>query len=286
VRIALLGSGSQGNVTLVEASEHARDAGGATKPTRLLVDAGLSRAEIERRLARVPQALKSGPLALDDVGAVLVTHEHNDHVGCAGALGRPLYAPAAARRAFGLTAERVIAGQRFTIGAFGVSPVLLPHDADETVGYVLDGDGARVGVLTDCGHDAPEVAEAYVGCDVLVLEANHDYDLLRLGPYPPSLKRRVSGSRGHLSNDQSAALLKAICRLGPPPRLVVAAHLSQPNNRPALAKSALDKALGRSGRVIVASQARGTPLIVVEAAPGARPGAATARVTVEPLHRE
>ena len=85
----------------------------------------------------------------------------------------------------------------------------MPHDAVETVGYVVSDGSSRVGILTDCGHDAPEVAQAYAGCDVLVLEANHDVTMLRYGPYPPSLKRRVGGRLGHLSNDQAASLLEA-----------------------------------------------------------------------------
>jgi phosphoribosyl 1,2-cyclic phosphodiesterase len=265
LRLSLLGSGSSGNVAYVEA-------GG----TRLLVDAGLTRAEIEVRLRRL-----DGGLTLGDIDAVLVTHDHHDHVGCAGSLGRPLYATAGTRRAAGLDgAERVLAGQHFTVGAIEVLPVLLPHDADDTVGYVLSSGGARVGILTDCGHDAPEVAVAYAGCDVLVIEANHDATMLRYGPYPPSLKRRVGGRRGHLSNEQAASLVRQICQLGPAPKLVIAAHISQANNRPQLAKSALDRALGRgigrAPRVLCAAQGRPTPIIVVE----------SGRVNAAPLVRE
>ncbi|HZS40490.1 MAG TPA: MBL fold metallo-hydrolase [Polyangia bacterium] len=260
MRLTLLGSGSSGNVAFVEAGA-----------TRLLVDAGLPKEEIVARLARVPAP--DGPLTLAHVTAVLVTHDHADHAGCAPALGRPVFATEGTRQACGWdSTARVLAGIRFTVGEIAVHPVLLPHDAVETVGYVLEGGGARVGILTDCGHDAPEVAQAYAGCDVLVLEANHDVTLLKHGSYPPSLKRRVGGRLGHLSNDQAAALLRAMCLAGKPPRLVIAAHISQANNRPLLAKRALDRVLGRAGRVIVATQARGTPVIVVE----------NGRVTVEP----
>lgn len=249
----MLGSGSSGNVAFVEAGHpSARE----EAPTRLLVDAGLPRAEIEARLARIP-------VALERIDGVLVTHDHKDHAGSAGALGRPLWATAGTRRKCGLDAHLVRAGERFTVGAFQVLPVLLPHDAVETVGYVLEADGARVGILTDCGHDAPEVAAGYAGCDVLVLEANHDATLLQHGSYPPSLKRRVGGRLGHLSNDQAASLLKMIGKVGPMPRLVVAAHLSQANNRPLHAKRALDRVLGRQGRVIIATPERGTPIIEI-----------------------
>jgi phosphoribosyl 1,2-cyclic phosphodiesterase len=257
LRLTLLGSGSSGNVAFVEAGT-----------TRLLVDAGLPRPELEARLARVPATLA-------DIDAVLVTHDHADHAGSAAQLGRPIWATTGTRQACGWSADeifRVRAGVPFTVGAFTVTPVLLPHDAVETVGYVLAAGGAQVGILTDCGHDAPEVAAAYAGCDLLVLEANYDVTLLKYGSYPPSLKRRVGGRLGHLSNDQAASLLRAMCLAGAPPRLVVAAHLSQANNRPLLAKRAFDRVLGRGGRVLVAHPQRGTPMINVE----------RGRVTVEP----
>jgi len=265
VRLSLLGSGSSGNVAFVEAQ--GPDAG----VTRVLVDAGLSRAETESRLGRIDASL-----TLSQIDAVLITHDHNDHAGHAKALGRPLRATAGTRRACGFDAELVRAGEPFTIGALTIKPVLLPHDADETVGYVLEGDGARVGVLTDCGHDAPEVAEGFAGCDVLVLETNHDATMLKHGPYPPSLKRRVGGRLGHLSNDQAASLLRQMLKHGPLPKLVLAAHVSQANNRPMLAKSALDRVLGRPGRVMVAAATRPTAVITISGG----------RVSAGPLVRE
>ena len=261
MRLSLLGSGSSGNVAYVEAGK-----------TRVLVDAGLSKAEIERRLQKLPS---TASVTLEQIDAVLVTHDHSDHGGHAAALGRPLYATAGTRQALSLAATRVLAGDVFTVGALTITPVLLPHDAVETVGYVLSDGASRVGILTDCGYDAPEVAAAYAGCDLLVLEANYDVTMLRYGPYPPSLKRRVGGRLGHLSNEQSASLLKMMLQAGPAPKLVIAAHLSQANNRPALAKSALDRVLGRGGRVLVAS-GYGTPIFTVEAG----------RVRNEPMRNE
>ncbi len=249
MRFSLLGSGSSGNVAYIEAGQ-----------TRLLVDAGLSKAEIDKRLTKLPS---DAAMCVERIDAVLVTHDHSDHGGHAATLGRPLYATAGTMQALSIEATRVLAGATFTVGSLTVTPVLLPHDAVETVGYVVSDGHARVGVLTDCGHDAPDVAQAYAGCDLLVLECNHDVTMLRYGPYPPSLKRRVGGRLGHLSNDQSASLLKMMLQAGPPPKLVIAAHLSQANNRPSLAKSALDRVLGRAGRVIVAS-GRGTPIFTVE----------------------
>jgi phosphoribosyl 1,2-cyclic phosphodiesterase len=261
MRLSLLGSGSSGNVAYVEAGN-----------TRVLVDAGLSKAEIERRLQKLPADAAVG---LDRIDAVLVTHDHSDHGGFAATLGRPLYATAGTRQALALEATRVLSGDTFTVGALTVTPVLLPHDAVETVGYVLSDGASKVGILTDCGHDAPEVAAAYAGCDLLVLECNHDVTMLRYGPYPPSLKRRVGGRLGHLSNEQAASLLKMMLQAGPAPKLVIAAHLSQANNRPQLAKSALDRVLGRGGRVIVAT-GRGTPIFAVEGG----------RVRGEPMRNE
>src|SRR5690349_20175604 len=124
VRIVILGSGSSGNAAVVEAG-----AVGGQGPARVLVDAGLSKRALEERLAA------QAGLTLAQIDAVLITHDHSDHLGCAADLGRPLYAPAAARRRRELAATRVLAGQVFTIGALRVTPVDLPHDAEETVGY-------------------------------------------------------------------------------------------------------------------------------------------------------
>jgi phosphoribosyl 1,2-cyclic phosphodiesterase len=257
VRLSLLGSGSSGNVAFFETAK-------AGVTTRLLVDAGLPRNEIENRLCRVDAGLSVAQL-----DAILLTHDHNDHAGCAPSLGRPIVATAGTARALelasaGVPLTTVRAGEPFSLGAFTVRAVALPHDAEEPVGYVVEADGARAGILTDCGHDAPEVAAGFAGCDVLVLECNYDATMLRYGPYPPSLKRRVGGRLGHLSNDQAASLLKQMIKLARPPKLVVAAHLSQANNRPQLAKSALDRVLGRGGKVLVATQGRPTSILTLD----------------------
>jgi ribonuclease BN (tRNA processing enzyme) len=120
------------------------------------------------------------------------------------------------------------------------------------------------------------VAEGFAGCDVLVLETNHDSTMLKHGPYPPSLKRRVGGRLGHLSNDQAASLLKQMQKLAPLPKLVIAAHISQANNRNSLAKSALDRVLGRPGRVLVAAANRPTGVVRIE----------NGKVSLGPLVRE
>ncbi|MBI4509152.1 MAG: MBL fold metallo-hydrolase [Deltaproteobacteria bacterium] len=252
LRVTVLGSGSGGNSILIEA-----------EGTRILVDAGLSARELARRMEAVSS------VRLEDIHAVLVTHEHSDHVSGIPALasaGIPVHATTGTARALGLTAARELGpGEPFTIGALCVNPVPVPHDASEPVGFVLTSGPNKVGILTDCGFPDRTIAAAYAGCDVLVLETNHDSSMLRSGPYPPSLKRRIGGARGHLSNEQAADLLTLIVRADPlerMPRVLVLAHLSQMNNRPRLARLAVERALARMGsrsprpRIILSSQSR------------------------------
>lgn len=229
LRFALLGSGSKGNGTLVQ--------GGGTT---VLIDCGFSVAETERRLARLGVAPR-------DLAAILVTHEHSDHVG--GVLRFAARHKVEVRSAVGTRVAAALngaltlrAGERVAIDALEVEAVAVPHDAAEPLQFVV-GDGARrVGVLTDLGHPSEGVAAGYAGCDALVLECNHDGELLANGPYPGFLKSRVGGDRGHLSNAQAAVLLGRIRsdRL----QHVVAAHLSDTNNTPELARAALAGALG------------------------------------------
>jgi len=243
LRFALLGSGSRGNGTVVSA-------GGTT----VLIDCGFSAAETERRLARLG-------LAPRDLTAVLVTHEHSDHVGgvlrfCAKHQV-PVRTSVGTRVAAGLNGATTLrAGERFAIGALEVEPVAVPHDAAEPLQFVV-GDGARrVGVLTDLGHPAAAVVAGYAGCDALVLECNHDAALLAGGDYPGFLKSRVGGDRGHLSNAQAATLLAGLGAASL--QHVIAAHLSAANNRPELAQEALAGALGCApGWIGVAEQDAG-----------------------------
>jgi len=236
VRFASLASGSKGNCLVAEADG-----------SRVLVDCGLSPRETARRLARLG-------LAPADLSAILVTHEHDDHVGHAypfAALhGLPVYLTHGTRRAQedgGAAADgvelRLIEGREpFAVGAIRVEPFTVPHDAREPVQFVL-GDGARrLGVLTDLGTSTAHVEATLSGCDALVLETNHDLDLLWGGDYPKWLKERIGGPFGHLDNAASGRLLAALDRS----RLkhVVAAHLSQQNNRAGLARAALAAALG------------------------------------------
>jgi phosphoribosyl 1,2-cyclic phosphodiesterase len=244
VKISVLASGSAGNALYVEAA-------GA----RLLLDAGISPRELARRLECVPSA--PSPDRLD---AVLLTHEHSDHAGHAQALsarGLRTIATYGTLRELAITENTTVIepNRRFQLGELSILPVPVPHDAAEPVAFVLECEGGRVGVVTDCGHASAEVAAALAGCTVLVLEANHDPSMLRYGNYPPSLKRRIGGRRGHLSNEEAAQLLRLIP--GPLPRCVVLAHLSNLNNRPSLARAAVGRVIGRRPvRMLVATQGR------------------------------
>ncbi len=236
MRFASLASGSKGNCLVAEAGV-----------TRVLVDCGLSPRETERRLARLG-------LAPAELSAILVTHEHDDHVGHAYPFAArhalPVYLTHGTRRAqedAGAAADgvelRLIEGRApFAVGDVRVEPFTVPHDAREPVQFVL-GDGARrLGVLTDLGTSTAHVETVLSGCDALVLETNHDLDLLWGGDYPKWLKERIGGPFGHLDNAAAGRLLAALERS----RLkhVVAAHLSQQNNTAALARAALAQALG------------------------------------------
>ncbi len=246
MRFASLGSGSRGNALLVEAGR-----------TRVLLDCGFNLRETVLRLAR----LRVEP---ESLSGILVTHEHDDHAGgvarFAARYGIPVWMTHGTLRAAGAMGGARVSvfdpHQPFALGELRVEPFPVPHDSAEPVQYVL-GDGARrLGVLTDIGEPTAHVAAVLDGCDALVLECNHDAGMLAGGPYPPHLKRRIAGRLGHLENGQAAALLSRLDRGRL--RQVVAAHLSETNNTPDLARAALAGALGCAPDWVgVASQDRG-----------------------------
>jgi phosphoribosyl 1,2-cyclic phosphodiesterase len=236
LRFSSLASGSSGNATLVEAWSRDHE-----RPTRLLVDCGLT----QRRLAA---ALAERGCTPADLDAVFVTHEHSDHLGGVLALqrkhGTPVWTSAgtwaAAMRCVEVPpamANIAAHGQRITLGALELLPFAVPHDAAEPLQLVCRAGNARLGIVTDLGEPNDAVVRALQGCDALLLECNHDRTMLVDGPYPPWLKRRIGGARGHLANEQAAALLAACRHDGL--RHVVAAHLSRHNNEPARALAAL-----------------------------------------------
>ncbi len=240
LRFTSLGSGSSGNATLVEA--HPRD---GARPTRVLVDCGLAPRQLALRLA-------TRGLLPDDIDAVFVTHEHSDHVGGVLALQRrhamPVWASAGtwaqatARLEIAPVCSVARDGEAITIGSLSLHPFAVPHDAAEPLQLTCTDGRHRIGILTDIGEPTDAVARALQGCDALLLETNHDRELLASGTYPVWLKRRIGGRLGHLANEQSASLLDACRHAGL--RHVLAAHLSQQNNRPDLALAALRGALG------------------------------------------
>jgi phosphoribosyl 1,2-cyclic phosphodiesterase len=248
VRFASLGSGSEGNALLVEVQS------GATT-TRVLLDCGFSAKEVERRLGR----LGSGVEGLD---AILITHEHSDHIGSALTLARkwsiPLYMSWGTARAVGADeAEvdlRVLWGdEAVAIGDLSVLPYTVPHDAREPLQYVMSDGASRLGVLTDVGTSTPHISAVLSGCDALVLECNHDLQMLAASRYPQSLKARIGGNHGHLNNEAAAEILASLDRSRL--RYLVAAHLSQQNNSPELARAAMAGVLGTAAtEVAVASQ--------------------------------
>ena len=214
-------------------------------------------------------------LSLDDVAAVFLTHEHSDHVaGVEGFLkrGLPVFATGGTARAARLPGPFVAdvrplpARSEVTVGDLHIRAVATPHDGVESVAYLFADDaGRRIGVATDLGHLPASFLSEFAGCEVLGLEANHDLELLRSGPYPAFLKRRILSDVGHLSNEVSAeGLLRLV---GPATRAVAALHLSKKNNTPALVARVLGEALERLGGGLlfeVAAPDRPTPWLRVD----------------------
>ncbi|MCU0868794.1 MAG: MBL fold metallo-hydrolase [Burkholderiales bacterium] len=247
MRFCYLGSGSQGNGLVVEVGR-----------SRVLLDCGFTLGDTVARLARAG-------LTPEDIDAVVVTHEHDDHVGGVARFARrhrrTVWATRGTLRGreadFADIDVRTIDGYRaFAVGDIEVRPYPVPHDAAEPAQMVF-GDGARrLGVITDAGCSTPHIEAMLSGCDALALECNHDRDRLMGSAYPYSLKLRITGRLGHLDNGQAAALLAALDRS----RLqhVVAVHLSQQNNAPELARAALAPVLGCAPDwIAVADQAAG-----------------------------
>jgi phosphoribosyl 1,2-cyclic phosphodiesterase len=251
LRYASLGSGSRGNGTLVQAGDQL-----------LLIDCGFTIRETCRRLERLQ-------VSVEQISAVLVTHEHGDHIKGVAPLARkfnlPVYMTPGTwhSRDLGVLPDlRLIEGyQPFMLGALQVTPVAVPHDAREPAQFIFDYADRRLGILTDLGSITPHVEQAYADCDALVLEANHDPQMLAYGPYPPSLKQRVGGLWGHLSNQQAAAFLQRadLQRL----QQLVVAHISQKNNSLERAQACLEPVVAPVNEVIYACQDEGFDWLVV-----------------------
>jgi phosphoribosyl 1,2-cyclic phosphodiesterase len=257
LRFRSLGSGSTGNAALVEATS-----GGRT--SRLLIDCGFGLRQLDLRLA------KAG-LAAGDIDAIFVTHEHGDHIGCAHSLSRRNRIPVWMSEGTWLaTGGRDFEGRlnlarddsEFAVGDIAVRPFTVPHDAREPL-QLRCSDGARtLGVLTDLGHATAHVLSRLSGVHALLLEFNHDSELLANSAYPAFLKLRVGGKHGHLSNTAAADIARAVRHEGL--RHVVAAHLSEQNNRPEIVRRLMAEALGgHEAEMLTASASEGSPWLDV-----------------------
>lgn len=231
MRFAVLGSGSQGNGTLI-----------ASDDTLVLVDCGFSLRETERRLALLG-------VSADQLSAVVVTHEHADHVHGVGLLSRrynvPVYLSRGTLRGMRKPVEAagfLTAGETLQINGLGITAVGVAHDALEPLQYVFSDGRRRLGVLTDLGSYDATLLDSYRGLDALVIEANHCLDLLGRGAYPRFLKLRVGGDYGHLNNHQAARLVSELDWQNL--QHLVLAHLSSKNNQPQLARQSFVDTLG------------------------------------------
>jgi phosphoribosyl 1,2-cyclic phosphodiesterase len=248
VSVTVLASGSKGNCTLVASSQ-----------TRLLIDAGLSCREILRRVHLCGEEFPA-------IDAVLITHEHSDHVSGLRVLARklkvPVYITAATYDAYRQLVrdangnrvnlerrEHYHAGKSFQVGDIAVTPFTIPHDAIDPVGFTFCADGIKVGICTDLGYMPASVRHHLRGCHVLMIESNHDLELLRGGPYPWSVKQRVMSRVGHLSNDALADFLTTDYDGGA--EFLILAHLSEQNNHPEIARMTAERALGSQGSLFL-----------------------------------
>ncbi len=241
VSVTVLASGSKGNCTLV-----------SSRGTRLLIDAGLCCREILRRLLLCGHDAHS-------IDAILITHEHADHIGGLRVLARklkiPVYISGATYQEYQRSLrdsnghcvnldcrETFNSGSPFQIGDITVTPFTIPHDAVDPVGFTFRSDGIKIGICTDLGYIPASVRNHLRGCHVLMLESNHDLEMLRGGPYPWSVKQRVMSSTGHLSNDALADFLTTDYDGGA--EFLILAHLSEQNNHPEIARMTAERALG------------------------------------------
>lgn len=233
----MLASSSSGNSTFI-----------CTERTRVLVDAGLSKRDVLARLAAIGESAES-------LDAILISHEHSDHVSGLVALARQLDIPVYITR---LTAPSIPwgeytpkldcfqAGASFTIGDLDIDSFTVPHDAIDPVGFCFRAHGIKVGVVTDLGYVPDSIKFHLRGADLLILESNHDLEMLKVGPYPWSVKQRVMGRKGHLSNDVVSDFIWR--DLDSSVSTLVLGHLSEHNNHPEIVRTMAERALDRARR--------------------------------------
>lgn len=245
LRVCLLGSGSGGNTAYI-----GHPGNGKKEGEGVLIDAGLPAGQIVSRLRAIQVDIRQ-------IKAVLITHEHHDHLHGAGPLALkyniPIYANEETRRAakslrkLPMSIHLFETGSSFWVGPFQIHPFPISHDASDPVGYTVQTDRHKVGMVTDLGCLTPSL-DAMKECDLLILESNYDPHLLLNGPYPLHIKKRVAGDRGHLSNEDSSTLLRSL--LHPKLRTLFLAHLSQKNNLPHLAYQAAEAVLKETGDAV------------------------------------
>jgi len=239
VKVSILASSSAGNSTFLR-----------TATTRILIDAGLSRKATVERLGVIGERL-------DMLDAILVSHEHSDHISGLATLAKavrdrklPLYltertAPTIAWNGYEPNLVHFEAGGKFTVGDIEVSAFTIPHDAVDPVGFCFQAGGARIGVCTDLGYIPESVKFHLRETDFLLLESNHDVEMLKVGPYPWSVKQRVLSRKGHLSNDVASEFI--LDDLAAETRTLILGHLSEHNNHPEIVRITALEALRRRG---------------------------------------
>jgi len=253
--VCMLASGSKGNAIFV-----------SDGTTSILIDAGLSGIEIERRL-------KSKGLCPDDLDAILVSHEHADHIHGVGVLSRrfdlPVFINERTSKAASLQTGNIQdivnfeSGISFLINTLTIHPFSISHDAEDPVGFTINRDKTKIGIATDLGIATSMVKEHLKDCSLLILEANHDTDMLINGPYPWELKQRIKDRTGHLSNEESRNLLKEVRH--DKLQHVILAHISEINNTPEKALNAVGPALiNHNSRISVATQNESGALIYLK----------------------
>ena len=239
MRVIILGSGSSGNALYIEAGE-----------TSALVDVGLSAKETARRLSEA---------GVDPtrINAIVVTHEHSDHIKGVRVFSKtanvPVYISEETRsecRWSGGEAgiqwgETILSSDPFQIGKLDFHPFSIPHDGIDTFAYTVEAEGIKIGIVTDLGYITNLVAQRLLGCNMVVIESNHDKDMLKVGPYPWSLKQRIASNTGHLSNDETARWLRE--DFDGQAEYIMLAHLSKQCNHPELARLSALEALDTRG---------------------------------------
>jgi phosphoribosyl 1,2-cyclic phosphodiesterase len=256
VSVSVLASGSRGNSAIVESSQ-----------ARILVDAGISCRETFKRLKSIGRHPR-------EISAIVITHEHADHIYGLATLAKklevPVFMTGATHQAWARALrdengeppkiaklELFSAGRPFQIADITVTPFTIPHDAADPVGFSFRAEGTKIGLATDLGYMPASVRDNLRGCDVLMIESNHDLEMLRVGPYPWSVKQRVMSRVGHLSNESLAQFFAQY--YDGSASYIVLAHISEQNNHPEIALRVAESALGRQmtlirNRVMLAAQ--------------------------------